>query len=426
MTIFKKKAEVEREKKQEVIVYLVDYRNDGDGYYGEVFFDFRTYRDYRLFLNELGYRRELENTVVRVINFIFPKRLRRGVYYALNLDILKGRDVENIEEGAPLLVGYTYNFREQRRPYNQNKDKGAKLLFETHDPLNPQDIIFRSNNESILVDLPGTEFKLRVNDVGQGNSNEILDINENVKIVYDLGASIHASYDKVSSLLDKRLNAYKSSHPLLFISHWDLDHIAQLKAISDEDMRNSFSDVVCCAKMTSLTSQKIYEKLRTVLTCNGKVNVLSLVPPYHKFRSGHSKMKLYKKMGNFVLYHGENNSNINYCGLILMVFGKNGNVILTGDSSYKQVSSVLNENSEHVDKSRRLLMIAPHHGGRFSEELDEIDYRQVLNNQELAIVSVDENDNTYGHPDTGEMRRLRLFFDNVKRTDKEGDIEVSF
>lgn len=397
---------------KDIIVTLVEYKNNGNGDYSEAFVDFRTTDDYDEFVRAMGVVKNNNASVVQFLNLYSRRRLVHGAYYKLNVEILKGIEPEAIDDNVPLLVGYIFNF--QNKQGNQND-----LLLESHAPLAPADIIITNDGIDALTDFPEEQFKLRVNDVGQGNCNEIIDEDDNVKLVYDMGGSLHANRQAVQKLLDKRLPFYKKSHLVLFISHWDFDHIVQLKLLSDADIKD-FAGLICPAKMTSMTSQNIYKRFLSILSKN---KVLSLAPPRKVQRKGHSRMLFYKKTNVYSIYHGETNRNLNYCGIVLMVYGKAGNVLLTGDCSYLQASTVLSQEVDNIANCPNQIMVAPHHGGKFSRNLGTLTIPPHGYKPMSALVSVDANDNTYGHPDSDVLSDLSKIYKEVKRTDKNGTIE---
>lgn len=399
---------------EDIIVTLVDYKNNGNGDYSEAFVDFRTMGDYDEFVGVTDLRKNEEASVIQFLNLHSDRRLVRGANYKLNIEMLKGIEPEEMDNNVPLLVGYIFDF--------QNKQNNTSdLLLEPHAPLNPADIIITNNGVDALTDFPEEQYKLRVNDVGQGNSNEIIDENNNIKIVYDMGGSLHANKQTVQNLLNKRLPFYKKSHPILFISHWDFDHIVQLKLLSDADVQD-FAGFVCPAKMTSVTSQQIYKKFIKNLPSS---KILSLAPPRKAQRKGHSQMVLYKKINTYSVYHGESNSRINYCGIVLMVYGTSGNALLTGDCSHLQASMVLSQEAGNIVNCPKQIMVVPHHGGAFSKNLGVLTIPQNYK-PTSALVSVDANDNSYGHPDSKVLADLSQIYKEVKRTDKEGTLERTF
>lgn len=408
-----------KESTLEIIVYLVDFKSNGKGSYSEAFLDFRTIRDYRQFVQEMGYDEEIDETVVHILNFYSSKRLRRNTYYRLNTDLLKQYELSRFEQETPMFVGYTYDI------HNNNDDDG-QLLLDVHLTLNPDDIIRRSDGFE-LTDLHLENTCLRVNNVGQGNCNEITDEwDKEVKLVYDIGASIHASKSEVANLLQKRISAYRDSNPkpLLILSHWDLDHVAQLKVIANPE--ECFSGLVCPAKIPSLTSQKLFEKMKAALTGN---KTLSLVPDKYKKGSLSIKRVTRHSLRSYALYQGINSWNVNYCGLVLIVNCYNGSYVLTGDCSWKQLLLICWQN--HCDiKKDKIVLVVPHHGAKISNMRGN--YRQYYNKLKIAIthfynpvsaiISVDEGDNNYGHPCPSTIKALEDSFEEVKRTDKDGDV----
>lgn len=129
-----------------------------------------------------------ENSMLHLLNFHSSKRLHRGIYYRLNVNILSDGLRVSLNENSPLFVGFSYDLR------NLAENENGELLETTWFTL---DEITRTCEEGvdILSNLPCCRWvnrKIQVNDVGQGNCNEILDSIGNVEIVYDLGASIRA------------------------------------------------------------------------------------------------------------------------------------------------------------------------------------------------------------------------------------------
>ncbi|WP_373720498.1 hypothetical protein [Bacteroides heparinolyticus] len=85
-----------------IIVYLIDYKYSGKHKYDELYIDFRTEEDFEHYIEtiyeekyeEVKKEEEKENvaTVVKLTNYYSNKRLRRGAYYRLNTNVLKGEN----------------------------------------------------------------------------------------------------------------------------------------------------------------------------------------------------------------------------------------------------------------------------------------------------------------------------------------------
>ena len=393
-----------------IIVYLLDYKTEGGNIYDYAYIDFRTLKDLRLF-NQLSRLNITTETVISLVNLHANKRLRRGAYYRLNFRLLQDENVEGHYVTDDLTIGYSYDFSHTRWHNNE-------YLLYTHEPLDREDIIFVNNaTNNIFAGLVNgiKEPKLRVNNVGQGNCNEILD-GEHVKLVYDIGAAMNMKKSDVIALKNKRIGAYKSSSPLLVISHWDLDHFIQLKEMSDQELA-CFSGLLCSSRQPSCLSQTIYARIKKAI---GKANVNSV--KMYPARNHNDQMYFYQKANAFAFYYGKNATRKNYAGFTVFVQGNVRSVILTGDCNYAQISDVLVQEAPISGQVGNLVMGVPHHGGTFSGKFKILSIPLVFTAEE-AIISVDAMNNNYGHPSNATIQMLRSWFAQINRTDIGGDIE---
>lgn len=393
-----------------IIVYLLDYKTEGDNIYDYAYIDFRTLKDLRLF-NQLSRLNITTETVISLVNLHANKRLRRGAYYRLNFRLLQDENVEGHYVTDDLTIGYSYDFSHARWHNNE-------YLLDTHEPLDREDIIFVNNaTNNIFAGLVNgiKEPKLRVNNVGQGNCNEILD-GEHVKLVYDIGAAMNMKKADVIALKNKRIGAYKSSSPLLVISHWDLDHFIQLKEMSDQELA-CFSGLLCSSRQPSCSSQTIYARIKKAI---GKANVNSV--KMYPTINHNDQMYFYQKANAFAFYYGKKATRKNYAGFTVFVQGNVRSVILTGDCNYAQLSDVLVQEVPNSGQVGNLVMVVPHHGGTFSGKFKIFSIPLVFTAEE-AIISVDAMNNNYGHPSKATIQMLRSWFAQINRTDAVGDIE---
>ena len=93
---------------QEIIVYLDDYKYSGDGIYDTMYLDFRTKMDFAAYVWELGMNEPTRGSYLQIEGYRSPKRLMRGAYYALNVDMLKQLKPEFIPES--LIFAHSYSF----------------------------------------------------------------------------------------------------------------------------------------------------------------------------------------------------------------------------------------------------------------------------------------------------------------------------
>ena len=400
---------------KEIIVYLDDYKYGGNGKYDKLYLDFRTMRDYNYFIEGL----QLEGTsgtYIEIDGYHSPKRLVRGAYYSLNTAMLRKLSPNGYEESHVLAWSYDFS------GYDGPNDKSFHLL-QTHEPLDPDELIARVHNRLMTFDelMSPNDLEFRVNDVSHANWNEVRQ-DEKVRIVYDIGAPITASKNKVRQYITQYAAQYTTDHPCLVLSHWDKDHYLCLLGMSDDEIK-SFSKVVCVDKMKSVTSQRLFQKLLDVL---GESNVYCYDPRSRTIGSSYPLM--HAEFSNDVIrvYTGESSRNTNYTGVVISVNGDRGNVIFTGDCLPAQANEVLQDLYHKQALSKDHYLVVPHHGGDFKSKPVYKTYQipHGINAKE-AIISVDEMNNTYGHPDQDMLNWLgKVATWAIVRTDKVGTVEV--
>ena len=401
---------------EEIIIYLVGYKYVGESLYNNIVFDFRSVKDYNNFRSELNLTNEQnidngENFLIQISNIKSPKRLRRNCYYKLNIDLFK--ELNSQSQEMPDSALFAYNF-----VFNEPVDWGNYTIFDSHSPLDPMEIYpVASNLEEASMPHPITNGKIRVNDVGQANHNEIIN-GEDVVVVYDMGAPLHSTKGEVQALIASRVNEYDKSHPILIISHWDYDHILQLKCLSAKEL-SYFSEVYCPQKTKSATSQAILNRIRAAVPKN-KIHIMDSIPRKGK---NYSAMRSVFKKNGFCLYMGEENRNINYCGLLLFVHGNSANAMFTGDCILAQASDVLLQESSSVTNDNMHKLVVPHHGGDYFYKASIYRNYQIPRNLtgDTAIYSYGNN-NRYGHPAQTIVVLLDQCFQNKKKTALSGTI----
>lgn len=387
------------------LVYIEDFKYSGDGYYDSIFMDFESKNDYRIFTEALHLNYIQDRSFVEFVNYYSSRRLVRHAYYRLNLNLLEKFKPEI--EALPDSALFAYRIQSVRlAQINQQR------LFL---PRNPNEDKRKSQGQivraQVMPELPSQSLKLQVNNVSQGNWNEIHSDGK-VSIVYDMGSHINASTDELITLKIKHFPKYSGSHPTLFLSHWDADHINILRVLSSIEMKE-FSAVYCVTNKPSLTSQNIYNALLKALP--GKVFTI----PYARYATRQVRTALWKRKGQVSAYVGQKYWNNNLSGIQLYIEGANCAALLTGDCNYKQIDNILSTENHNGP----LLMVTPHHGCKPTTKPHLNTY---YNNSE-AIISVDENRNSYGHPTKEVLKYLSLYFHPVTRTDKVGnDIKRSF
>ena len=238
-------------REQECIVFLDSYTKAGDGIV-DAYIDFRLSKDLTMF-RQIAELPENAGTYIELRSLKSAKRLMRGCYYKLNLNLLKNYTFNRLDNS--LLIGGIYDLSKMNMPTDNDTE-----LLQQHEPLEPEDLRQRNVPQAPPMLFSATDnMQLFVKDVGQANWNE-LRFGNRLVILFDAGAKLNASISEVTSIFDSRKADLALSKPILVISHWDMDHIHCLKLISQVDIPKYFSKLICVDKMRSVTAVGIYEK----------------------------------------------------------------------------------------------------------------------------------------------------------------------
>jgi len=389
-----------RLRQPECIVYLEAYSKKGDGIV-DAYIDFRQMKDMVLFGRTANYENN-KATFIELCSLKSSKRLRRGCYYKLNLDLLTNYQIERREDS--LLIGASYDLSEMPIPTDDENE-----VLQTHEALAPKELSEASIPQGRVFDTgQGNDQKLYVKDVDQANWNE-LRCGNSVKVVYDAGAGLRAKEPEVRAIFDSRKQDLMQSKPVLVLSHWDMDHIHCLKVMTDAEIRDCFSKVVCPDKLRSVTSKGVLERFRRVL---GRQNVYCLPLPG---RTNGIDMHLWRREGCIALYQAESSNQINYGGLVMFVRGTNRSANYTGDCKLTQAKNVYDKEMTQGLTTGEHVLVAPHHGG----DVDAKSRHYSLPCERIEI-SVGAN-NDYGHPHPKMMEYLETL-GTVSQTKDVGDI----
>lgn len=396
------KNNLNRINSHECIVYLETYNKVADGIV-DAYIDFRQRKDVILFGRAVNYENN-KATFIELRSMKFTKRLRQGCYYKLNLDLLRKFQMERREDS--LLIGASYNLSKMQTP-----DDDANEILQAHEVLEPDEMSEASVSQGMTFEVgQGEGLRLFVKDVNQANWNELRN-GDNVKVVYDAGASIQAKEREVRAIIDSRKFDLMQSKPVLVLSHWDMDHIHCLKVMTDIEIKDCFSKLVCPDKLKSITSINILNSFKRAL---GSANVCCLSIPA---RTNGTAMHLWKQEGCISLYQAERSSQINYCGLVLFVRGANMSASYTGDCKLNQARNVYEQEKARGLTTDHHVLIAPHHGGDYGANCRR--YAMPCNR---IMISVGAH-NIYGHPHP-QMIKYLASMGNVERTDQNGDLET--
>lgn len=399
---------------KEIIVYLDDYKYSNDGDYDTMYLDFRTAKDFEAYVQALELRETPLGSYLQIDGYRSPKRLMRGAYYALNIEMLKLLKPEPIQ--GSLLFAHSYNFDNYA-----GKNDATYNLLQKHDTLHAEELTTIHHHPiASLEEVLGLDnLNFKVNSVSQANWNEIL-YGERTLFVYDIGAPIHAKEVEVQGYLNNYAMTYSQDKPVLILSHWDVDHYHCLLGMSEEDIKACFSKYICPDKIKNSMSQQVFDKVERAL---GHENVHSIKLERRTDDTEYPQMHLVYGNQGLRLYAGERSRNVNYSGLVLYVEGTKGNALLTGDCIPAQANDVLHDSVANLNTEKEHYLVVPHHGGDFKSKRVCKTYSVPMMLKPMeAIISVDEGNNTYGHP-AQEMTDFLKSVANWKmtRTDK-GDL----
>ena len=246
---------------------------------------------------------------------------------------------------------------------------------------------------------PKGRLKLQVNNVGQGNWNEVI-TRKRTRLVYDIGTyKEKKSRDAyVGDLIAKHQYTRK---PTLVISHWDLDHYNVLLFMTLKELKQ-FSQIIVTATLPSLTPfrllQNIVTKTKVQLSLVDNNSPL-FTSPVNYINVNNQMLRLFV----CPLTMGIKKLNLNESGLLLDVDGNEMNYLMTGDATYGQASEAVKQSYVHIKKDKDHSLVVPHHGGGKQPQYVLPAYCKLKS----AVISVDEIKkdksgnivrNKYGHP----------------------------
>lgn len=408
-----------RNMQKGIIVYL-DYHSKVAEGGGDLILDFRREEDYARFANlfqeKLNGDRVFSGTYLCITGYSTDKRLMRGCYYKLNTELLKKARMRKITDSYLFLAEFDFSRLDLQELVGQE-------LLQSHEPLDPGQMYWlnQHNLNGITMQNIPPNLQLYVADVGQANWNELRS-NGNTIIQYDMGADLRASRQQVKAIYQAHCQHIDvNNKAILIISHWDMDHVHCLLAMSDADTRNTFRMVICPNVIKSNTARQLLQKLTNALT-SAKVHCIT---PYRHIPYTDYHMHWLLSLNNSVtLYIGENRRNMNHSGIVMFVNGGIASVNYTGDCLLRQAEEVMLDAVSISSQTNSHVLIAPHHGGE-----NEKKYMQYVTpsstRQTKVCISVGRG-NQYGHPDAKMLNYLSLIScGNIMRTDFQGDITIN-
>lgn len=400
-----------------IIVYLSDASDNksGDGY--DLTLDFYTYFDYWRFLDYRGMQNEDSlifnverprlSTFFLVSGYKAETKYPRG-HYILNLDVLaegwhreenEGKSIVENDDWTDRPDFFIARFAENKESTEHGSD--LPLLIPTDTQVYPEWVFMNVMRLPVLCCPNAKEYKLKINNVGQGNWNELL-ADGKPYLMYDIGT------DAFGKDISQGIQHQLQNHPInedtdaLFISHWHEDHYNILTGMNMAEL-NHIKQLVCTSSVYNLTAFNIMMLFN--LRANSKLCVIQH-PIRKKWREvaiADDNLKLYVR--RFV-------KDLNNAGLLLFFNNQLNCVTLTGDAYYSTVEQVTNDAISKLNCRGDYYMVVPHHGGNAGKFTCNIDARV---NKRAAIISVGAS-NSYGHPSSSVESSLRNSFQILKET----------
>ena len=250
--------------------------------------------------------------------------------------------------------------------------------------LNPSQANETSNQNIVTTDL-----KVYFFDVGQADS--ILITNNGHNMLIDAGNNEDGP--KLVKYIKEDLGITEFDY--LIGTHPHEDHIGGL-----DDIINNF-DIKKIYLPDITTTTKTFEDVLDAIS--SKELTITIPKIGEKFKLGEADLN--------IIYTGTNTSDLNSTSIIIkMIFG-NYSYLFTGDTTSEIEKLILKENID-VD----VLKVA-HHGSKTSSSLE---FLQKVT-PSYAIISVGKN-NSYNHPSTTTIKRLKKYTNNIYLTSELGTI----
>lgn len=393
------------ERSKSVIVRIERLKAVGNGVF-DIVFDFANHQQMLNYMAQMEMQNKMTATMFELKNYRPKSRLRGGGYYQLNTMALQMcQNHFNRIKDSYLFYG-TYDL-------SSFNDDNMPNLLESHRTIDKEVYDDTSNKayqtlpQNLFANIDNDALHVKVRDVGEANWNELL-IGDHIAVLYDIGAPSYDNVTQVQTKLNGRNQAILDSKPVLILSHWDMDHIHCLKAMSVDDMRKSFSAVVCVDKIRPLTSQRIYADLVAALP--ERVYCLPMIP-----KTGHSAgVSHIISQGVISLYQGENSSNKNYSGIQMIVKGGAKTCHFTGDCRLSQADDVYQIELQFGGMPNDNILIAPHHGAY-------LDPAFRTYSKHCVDVVVSAGSSGYGHPNPTMETYLQGLCSSYWRTDQRGE-----
>lgn len=224
---------------------------------------------------------------------------------------------------------------------------------------------------------------LSVVNCGHGNWNEIL--TDDLRLIYDTGASRSYTWARIRSLVRSRKIAEEERRVVVFISHWDIDHYQALLAFTNRDL----AKIDAVYAPTQLPDTATFKRVRDRLSQN-KVRFEALEPAGQASGKHTITLSQISSQGPFRVFRATPGRSRNQTGIVIGVEGAKKVGLLTGDHHYEKVLQA----AKALYPKKPCILVTPHHGGRAGQP-SAANWLGVFQSLETPISC---GTNSYGHP----------------------------
>lgn len=251
------------------------------------------------------------------------------------------------------------------------------------------------------------DLKIYFVDVGQGDCTFIV-TPKNKTILIDGGGSTGSDFDVgESTLLPYILDRGYKKIDLMFISHFDQDHVGGLLTILEELKVNR----VCISKQEE-DSKNYQEFLKIVKKRNIPVTVVKIG----------DRINIEDDLYFDILWPKEEqitDNRLNNNAIVMKLVYNRFSCLFTGDIEKVAEEEIVKTYGNKQILKSDILKVA-HHGSKTSTTEEFL----KLVNPKVCLIGVGKN-NLFGHPSDEVIKRLENINANVYRTDLNGEIIIS-
>lgn len=189
------------------------------------------------------------------------------------------------------------------------------------------------------------------------------------------------------------------------ITHADKDHISGIEEILNMNTENGLTIRNLVMPHVSYEDEA-YDKLLTAAKTKG-IQVL-YIKEGDTMKLGKVEIKCIHPDGKYI------SDNRNDYSTVLSLKYENFSALFTGDIPAEIEKSIINK----IDNNYTILKVA-HHGSKYSSDMEFL--KKVM--PAYSVISVG-GDNSYGHPGTETINKLKSLNSKILRTDLSGEIEI--